>query len=61
MVFFCLYLYLQTYFLRGSRVFIVDFERLKDEWKCYVCILTMCIQMTINGLEHLTKTPLFLQ
>ena len=49
------------YFLPGSSALIVDFEHVSDGWECYVCILTIAIQVTINTSESLTSTRLFLQ
>ena len=37
------------HFLTGASILIVDFEHLSDGWECYVCILTIAIQVTING------------
>ena len=45
----------------GSIVFIADFEHLNDRWECFVSILTIAMQVTINSLAHLTRTLLLLQ
>ena len=45
----------------SPKVFFValDLEHLND--KCCLCVLTIAIQVTINSLESLTRTRLFLQ
>ena len=43
------------YFLLGSSVLPVDFEHLSDGWECYVRILKIALQVTINSSEILTR------
>ena len=44
------------YFLPGSSVLIADFKHLPNGWECYVCILTIAIQGTINSGYKWTQT-----
>ena len=57
-VFCCFHCLLWMYFLP---VLIFDFEQLSGRWECYVCILTIAIEMTINSSKRLKRTRLFLQ